>query len=42
MTVTDEDVEELMKLIEKKTGRKCYLVTGKEKEMSDEEREEGK
>ncbi len=41
MTVTDEEVEDLMKAL-KKDGISCFLVTGKEKEMSDKERNEGK
>jgi len=41
MIPTDEELEKLLKDM-KKIGIKGYLVTGKEKEMSDEEREKGK
>ncbi len=41
MTVSDEEVEKLMKDL-KKIGIKGYLVTGKEKELSDKTREESK
>ena len=41
MTITDEEVEDIMKDL-KKIGIKGFLVTGKEKEMSDKERDEGK
>ncbi len=41
MTITDEDVEKLLEDM-KKIGIKGYLVTGKETEMSDKEREKGK
>ncbi len=41
MTITDEEVEDIMKDL-KKIGIKGFLVTGKEKEMSKKEREEGK
>ncbi len=41
MTVSDEEVEQLMKDL-KKIGIKGYLVTGKEKELSDKTREESK
>lgn len=39
--IEDEEVEDLVKAL-KKDGFSCFLVTGKEKEMSDKEREEGK
>ncbi len=41
MTVSDEEVEKLMKDL-KKIGIKGYLVTGKEKELSEKTREESK
>jgi len=41
MIPTDEELEKLLKDM-KKIGIKGYLVTGKEKEMSDKEREAGK
>ena len=40
--IEDEEVEDLMKALKKDLGISCFLVTGKEKEMSDKEREEGK
>ena len=39
--MTDEEIEKILKDM-KKIGIKGYLVTGKETEMSDKEREEGK
>lgn len=39
--MTDEELEKLLKDM-KIDGIKGYLVTGKETEMSDEEREKGK
>jgi len=39
--MTDEELEKLLKDMEK-IGIKGYLVTGKETEMSDKEREDGK
>ncbi len=41
MIPTDKELEKLLKDM-KKMGIKGYLVTGKETEMSDEEREKGK
>ena len=42
MTIENKDIQKLMKDMEKDLGIKCFLVTGKEKEMSDKERDEGK
>ncbi len=39
--MTDEEIEKLLKDM-KKIGIKGYFVTGKENEISDEEREKGK
>ncbi len=39
--ISDKMIEDIMKDL-KKIGIKGFLVTGKEKEMSDKEREEGK
>ena len=39
--IEDEEVEDILKDL-KKIGLKGFLVTGKEKEMSDKEREKGK
>jgi len=41
MTITDKEVEDIMKDL-KKIGIKGFLVTGKEKEMSKKERKKGK
>ena len=40
--IKDKEVEDLMKALKKELGISCFLVTGKEKEMSDKEREKGK
>jgi len=40
--IKDEEVEDLMKALKKDLGINCFLVTGKEKEMSDKERKKGK
>jgi len=42
MTVTDEEVEDLVKNIEKELGFKCFIVSGKETELSDKTRERDK
>ncbi len=42
MIPTDEELEKLLKDMEKKLGVKGYLVTGKEKEFSDKTKEESK
>jgi len=39
--IEDEEVEDIIKDL-KKIGLKGFLVTGKEKEMSDKERKKGK
>ncbi len=41
MTISDKEVEKLLKGL-KEIGFKGFLVTGKEKEMSDKEREKGR
>lgn len=41
MKATDEEIKQLLKDMEK-MGIKSYLATGKETEMSDKERDEGR
>jgi len=42
LTITDKEVEDLVKNIEKELGFKCFVVSGKEKELSDKTKEENK
>lgn len=42
MTITDKEVEDLAKAIEKELGFNCFIISGKEKELSNKTREQGK
>jgi len=42
MTITDEEVDNLVKMIEKELGFKCFVVSGKETELSEKTRNESK
>lgn len=42
LTITDKEIEDLAKAIEEELGFNCFIISGKEKELSEKTRDDSK